>query len=90
VVRGLKYGMLLFIVSEIMFFFSFFWAFFHYSLSPSVWTGGVWPPKGIVPLNALFLPLVNTVLLLVSGITLTWAHAELIRGNRWKVIQALS
>ena len=89
VVQGLKYGMLLFIVSEVMFFFSFFWAFFHYSLSPSIWTGGVWPPKGVVAVNPCILPTINTFILLTSGVTLTWAHAELIVGKRAHVLHAM-
>jgi cytochrome c oxidase subunit 3 len=75
-------GMLLFIVSEIMFFFSFFWGFFHFSLSPSIWIGGIWPPKGIVPINPLSLPLLNTVLLLTSGIYITIGHHSLKLGRR--------
>jgi cytochrome c oxidase subunit 3 len=71
VVAGLKYGMLLFIASEIMFFFSFFWAYFHFSLSPSIWSSGEWPPKGINPVQPCMLPALNTFLLLSSGVTLT-------------------
>jgi cytochrome c oxidase subunit 3 len=72
--RGLRLGMVLFIVSEIMFFFAFFWAFFHSSLSPTFNIGGVWPPLSIVPIKTLGVPLTNTFFLLTSGATVTWAH----------------
>jgi len=72
--KGLRYGMLLFILSEIMFFFSFFWAFFHSSISPSIQIGGIWPPLGVHTLDPWGLPLFNTILLLSSGIFATYAH----------------
>lgn len=72
--KGLRYGMLLFILSEVMFFFSFFWAFFHSSISPTIQIGGIWPPLGIRTLNPWGLPLFNTILLLSSGIFATYAH----------------
>lgn len=80
--KGLRLGMLLFIVSEIMFFFSFFWAFLHCSLAPSIDIGSVWPPRFIITLDAWSLPLVNTIILLSSGITITWAHKAIIFNNR--------
>lgn len=79
--KGLRLGMLLFIASEVMFFFAFFWGFFHYSLVPSTETGNVWPPFGTQELDAWGLPLVNTLLLLTSGVTITAAHAYIIKNN---------
>ena len=79
--EGLRWGMLLFIVSEIMFFFAFFWAFFHSSISPGVEIGGVWPPKGIEVLSPWEVPLLNTLILLMSGAAVTWAHHAILSGN---------
>nr|BBI37370.1 cytochrome oxidase subunit 3 [Placozoa sp. H2 HM-2017] len=80
VVRGLKLGMLLFILSEVCLFLAFFWAFFHSSLAPSVELGSVWPPLGIEALDPFAVPLLNTTILLSSGATVTWAHHAIIGG----------
>lgn len=80
---GLRSGMILFILSEIMFFFAFFWAFFAASLSPSIEIGGIWPPPGVAVLNPWEIPLLNTVILLLSGATCTWAHHAIVAGDRF-------
>ena len=76
---GMRYGMMLFIASEVMFFVAFFWAFFDRALFP---VGGVWPPEGITTFDPFDLPLINTLVLLLSGCTVTWAHHALQHGNR--------
>lgn len=76
---GLRLGVVLFIASEVMFFAAFFWAYFNASLLP---VGGVWPPEGIKTFDPLDLPLLNTLILLLSGTTVTWAHHALLHGDR--------
>ena len=80
----LRYGMILFIASEVMFFVAWFWAFFDAALFPSAVdaVGGHWPPKGIEVLDPFAFPLLNTLILLCSGTTVTWAHHALIHGDR--------
>jgi heme/copper-type cytochrome/quinol oxidase subunit 3 len=84
---NLHIAMVLFLASEVMFFFSFFWAFFHYSINPSIWLGTIWPPKGIDILETWGLPALNTHILLVSGATLVFSHKFLALGDyRWVTI----
>ncbi len=116
---GLRYGMLLFIASEVMFFAAWFWAFFGAALFPgamdcavtladgspflnsegaqgcigndgrAIATGNVWPPVGITPLNPWHLPLINTLILLLSGTTVTWAHHAVIHGPKKDLVNGL-
>ena len=86
---GLRYGMLLFIASEVMFFVAWFWAYFNFSLFPHDVSIGSWPPSGIVTLDPWHFPLVNTVILLLSGTTVTWAHHAIQHGDRKGAIQGL-
>lgn len=80
--KGLKLGMILFIVSEVMFFFGFFWAYFHFSLSPAIEIGCLWPPYGIQVFNYLHIPLYNTFVLLLSGVFVTWCHHNIISNKK--------
>jgi len=78
---GLRSGMILFIVSEVFFFLSFFWAFFHVRLTPNIEVGGVWPYFGVDVFNPLEVPLLNTIILISSGVRVTWRHHSLLIGN---------
>lgn len=89
VTLGIRWGIILFIISEVFFFISFFWGFFHRSLSPRIELGLNWPPQGIILFNPLEIPLLNTLILLTSGLTITWAHHRLIENNFNKTIQRL-
>ncbi len=87
---SLRYGMILFIASEVMFFVAWFWAFFDASLFTGeaqqyarvAFTGGHWPPKGIEAIDPWHFPLINTLILRTSGTTVTWAHHALLENDR--------
>ena len=86
---GLRYGMALFIASEVMFFLAWFWAYFNASLFPTEAVGGVWPPVGVTTFEAWDVPFFNTLILLTSGTTVTWAHHAVKEGNRRGLIAGL-
>jgi cytochrome c oxidase subunit III len=94
---GLRYGMILFIASEVMFFVAWFWAFFDAALFPgapieyarTAFTGGHWPPKGIESIDPWHFPLLNTLILLTSGTTVTWAHHALLHNDRKGLVNGL-
>ena len=82
---GLKRGMILFIFREVCFFASFFWTFFHCSLNPDVSIGEVWPPLHLKTFNPFSIPLLNTIVLLGRGATVTWSHHNLLGGKVFNV-----
>ncbi|MBV6632990.1 MAG: cytochrome c oxidase subunit 3 [Alphaproteobacteria bacterium] len=86
---GLRYGMLLFIASEVMFFVAFFWSYFNASLFPVEQVGSVWPPVGIETVDPFDLPLMLTLILLLSGCTVTWAHHAIMEGHKKEAVQGL-
>ncbi|GAC1041879.1 cytochrome c oxidase subunit 3 [Rhizobium sp. No.120] len=94
----LRYGMIMFIASEVMFFVAWFWAYFDVSLFPNeaiqasrtAFLGGQFPPKGLEVLDPWHLPIYNTIILLLSGTTVTWAHHALLHGDRKGLIQGLT
>jgi len=87
---GLRYGMFLFIASEVMFFVAFFWAYFHFALFPEHTASGIWPPEGVKVFDPWDLPFLNTLILLTSGVTVTWAHHALLENNRKHLIYGLA
>nr|AZZ89106.1 cytochrome c oxidase subunit 3 [Paracatonidia sp. SX-2018] len=89
VIKGIKLGMMLFITSEVMFFVSFFWGFFHSSLSPTIEIGMNWPPKSIKTFNPMEIPMLNTIILLSSGVSITWAHHSILLNKYLKFNKAM-
>ena len=87
--EGLRMGMMLFIVSEVMFFFAFFWAFFNSAFTPNIEIGSVWPPQSIKVISPWEVPFLNTVILLTSGVTVTWCHYAILAENRIESIMSL-
>lgn len=95
--NGLRVGMALFIISEVMFFVAFFWSYFRFSLFPvhlleGVWAvkPGIWPPAGIETFDPWDIPFINTLILLLSGTTVTWAHHSLLENNQKDTVKALT
>lgn len=86
---GFRFGMMLFIASEVMFFFAFFWAFFASAFFPTEAIGYVWPPEGIEIVEPFGLPFLMTMILLLSGCTVTWAHHAILEGNNDDAVKAL-
>nr|YP_010556299.1 cytochrome c oxidase subunit III [Hygrobates turcicus]UYS90925.1 cytochrome c oxidase subunit 3 [Hygrobates turcicus] len=89
IIKGLKIGMIFFIASEVMLFFSFFWGYYHNSLNPSVEIGVCWPPEGIRPFHPFNIPLMNTFLLLSSGASVTWSHCSMMSKDFWQAKDSL-
>ncbi|MFP4313931.1 MAG: cytochrome c oxidase subunit 3 [Alphaproteobacteria bacterium] len=86
---GMRYGMVLFIASEVMFFVAFFWAFFSAAFYPTEAIGFMWPPEGMKTIPPFELPFLMTMILLLSGCTVTWAHHAIIEGKNQEAAKAL-
>lgn len=79
--KGFKIGIILFILSECFFFFGIFWSYFHLAEAPAVELGGIWPPQGIITFDPMGIPFLNTILLVSSGISVTWTHHAIEKSN---------
>lgn len=87
--KGLNLGFLLFVLSEILIFAAIFWSYFHSAMSPNIELGACWPPRGIEAISPTDLPLLNTIILLASGATITWAHHAILQANRKNALLGL-
>jgi len=89
IVKEIKFRIILFILSEVFFFISIFWSYLHIYLSPRIELGRLWPPKRVIVFNPYEIPLLNTIILLSSGITVTWSHYSIIKKNYIDIIGSL-
>ena len=88
--KGISTGFFLFLISEIMLFFSFFWAFFHSSLAPSIWLGISWPPEGLSYVNPWGIPFLGSIILLSSGFLVTLSHHAFLQGHKYLALSTLA
>lgn len=86
---SMRYGMALFIASEVMFFVAFFWAYFNAAIFPTEAIGFKWPPESIEVIDPFDLPFMMTMILLLSGCTVTWAHHAVLEGKQNELVKAL-
>lgn len=87
--KGIYIGFIIFIIVEVLTFGGLFWGYLHSSINPDIILGNIWPPKGLILIQPLDLPFLNTIILLVSGITITWSHYSFIIKNKYKALLSL-